>query len=63
MKKMNKLTIAIILAVVLVVASSAIAYAVSTPEVTSSARCSMTLGWGILQRMFPRLNSFLSSCA
>lgn len=60
MKKMNKLAFVLVLAVVLIAASSVVALAIDAiPDLPDT--CEANFGFGILQRLFPRFNAFIQS--
>jgi len=62
MKKMNKLAIVLVLAVVLIAASSAVVLAYPIPGTPGLPEtCEVNFGFGILQRLFPRFNELIQN--
>jgi len=59
MKKMNKFAIILVLAVVLIAASSVVVLGNPIPGLPEIEGCEVNFGFGILQRLFPRFNDFI----
>ena len=62
MKKMNKLAVVLVIAVVLIAVGSTVALAYPIPGTPGLPDgCEANFGFGILQRLFPRFNEWIQN--